>query len=56
MQMMAALNQGMRQTIEAGIRQRHPDYSDWQVKLARIKLTVGEEIFRDLIPGVEIEA
>lgn len=55
LRMMAALNRGLRRTIEAGIRRRHPDYNDQQVKLARIKLTVGQEVFNNLLPEVEIE-
>jgi hypothetical protein len=55
LRMMAALNQGVRRTIEAGIRHRHPDYNDRQIKLARIKLMVGKEVFNNLIPGIEIE-
>ncbi len=52
---MAALNRGMRRTLEAGIRHRHPDYDENQIKLARIRLMVGDEIFKRLLPDVEIE-
>jgi hypothetical protein len=49
------LCRGMRRTLEAGIRRRHPDYDDRQVKLALIRLTTGEEVFRKLLPGMEVE-
>jgi hypothetical protein len=38
----------------AGIRQRHPEYTERQVKLALIRLTLGDELFRKVFPGVEI--
>jgi len=38
----------------AGIRQRHPDYTDRQVKVALIRLTLGDELFRRVYPGLEI--
>jgi hypothetical protein len=46
---------GLRKTIKAGIRRRHPDYNEHQVKMALIWLTAGEEVFRRLLPGVKIE-
>lgn len=53
--LMEAWCRGLRLTVEAGVRMRHPDYDDRQVKLAVIRLTAGDEVFRKLLPGVEIE-
>ena len=38
----------------AGIRYRHPEYTDRQVTLALIRLTLGDELFRRVYPNVEI--
>jgi hypothetical protein len=39
----------------AGVRHRHPDYGEEQVKMAVIRLTLGEELFRKVYPGVNVE-
>jgi hypothetical protein len=38
----------------AGVRARHPDYTDRQVRLAVIRLTLGEELFRRVYPGEDV--
>ena len=48
------LSDNLRATIEAGVRQRHPDYNDEEVKKAVIRLTVGEKLFKEAFPGDEI--
>jgi hypothetical protein len=39
-----------RALSEAGIRHRHPDYTDRQVRRALLRLTLGEELFRQVDP------
>jgi hypothetical protein len=48
------LSDFLRGIVESGIRSRHPDYDDQQVKLAYIRLTVGYELFGKAFPGVKI--
>ncbi len=48
------LSDGLRATVEAGIRHRHPEYSDDEVRLALQRLTLGEELFQEVHPGVGI--
>jgi hypothetical protein len=43
-----------RELSASGVRQRHPDYSDEQVRLAVIRLSLGEKLFREVYPGVDI--
>jgi len=45
----------MHEIIRTGIRQRHPDYDDVQVKLAFIRLTSGKEVFDKFFPGIKVE-
>jgi hypothetical protein len=45
----------LRSIVATGIRSRHPDYSDDQVRLAGIRLRLGDELFKKVYPGVEIE-
>jgi hypothetical protein len=50
LQLAVELTRGMRSRLEAGVRFRHPDYDDWQVKMAVIRLTLPEEVFLSVYP------
>ena len=50
------LSDGLRSIIESGVRQRHPDYDENMVRLAAIRITIGEELFRQAYPDIEIES
>jgi len=54
-EMALELSDGLRMTLEAGVRQRHPEYDDNMVKLAAIRLSIGEELFSRAYPGVDIK-
>ncbi len=45
----------LRRRMADGVRRRHPDYSERQVKLAVISLALGEELFRAVYPGVDVK-
>jgi hypothetical protein len=40
----------VRETTQAGIRQRHPDYSTEQVLWAWQRLSLGDTLFREAFP------
>ncbi len=40
-----------RATTEAHIRLRHPHYTDRQVRLAGVRLRLGEDLFHQVYPG-----
>jgi hypothetical protein len=50
-----AMSDSLRQVVAAVVRSRHPEYSSEQIKLAVIRLTLGDELFRKAYPGVEID-
>ncbi len=57
LQSASALYRMARSLMETGVRMRHPDYNDEQVRLAVIQLTLPEELFlaayphaRDILP------
>ena len=50
------LSDGLRSIIESGVRQRHPDYDEKMVRLAAIRIAIGEELFRQAYPDIEIES
>jgi len=49
-QVMFRLGEMARRAAEAGIRQRHPEYDDRQVMLARARLLYGDELVRRAWP------
>lgn len=53
-QVMFRLSQMSRQAAEAGIRARHPEYDDAQVKLALARLVYGDDLVRRAWPAREL--
>ncbi len=49
------LSQRKRSVAEAGVRRRHPDYDDEQVRLAVSRLVLGKELFEAVYSGCTIE-
>jgi hypothetical protein len=45
----------LRCIAAAGVRSRHPDYTDEKVRFAVIRLQLGEALFRKVYPRVDIE-
>jgi hypothetical protein len=41
--------------MELGIRTRHPGYSREQVRLAVVRLRLGEQLFSRLFPAVDVQ-
>lgn len=48
------LSNNLRRIVEAGVRQRHPDYDDETVKRAVLRLMIGERLFRQAFGDVEV--
>jgi hypothetical protein len=44
------LNALVRQAAAAGIRRRHPDYKDDQVRAALMRLRLGDDLMRRVFP------
>jgi hypothetical protein len=53
-QMAVELTRSMRRGVEAGVRMRHPEYTEDEVRLAVLRLMVGDELFRQCCPGCTI--
>jgi len=48
------LSDGLRAIIESGVRQRHPDYDDKMVRLAALRIAIGEELFHQSYSDIEV--
>ena len=47
------MSDNLRRTVEAGVRQRHPDWGQEEVKRAVLRLTIGERLFRQVFGDAE---
>lgn len=47
---MSELTEAVRATFEAGIRKRHPQYTERDARLARIRWELGDELYRQAYP------
>jgi len=50
-----ARNRLARELSKTGIRMRHPDYDEEQVRLALCRLLLGEKLFGEVYGDVEVE-
>ena len=48
------MSNNLREVAVSGVRSRHPEYSDEQVRFAVARLMLGDELFRKVHPGIEI--
>ncbi|OQY07446.1 MAG: hypothetical protein B6I25_01850 [Planctomycetales bacterium 4572_13] len=44
----------LREITKAGIRHRHPDYTDQQITQAYLRLILESELFQQIFPNCEI--
>jgi hypothetical protein len=54
LQLIFEMNEHLRELLAAGVRHRHPDYTESQVKHAVIRLWLGPELFSKAYPGQHI--
>lgn len=47
----ADLSEAVFELSRTGIRLRHPTYDDAEVRLAELRLRLGDELFRAAFPG-----
>jgi hypothetical protein len=47
------MSDSMRAVVASGVRARHPEYDEEQIKHAVNRILLGDELFRKAFPGVE---
>lgn len=47
------LSNNLRRIVEAGVRQRHPDYDGETVKKAVLRLMIGERLFQEVFRNLQ---
>jgi hypothetical protein len=55
MEIALELSESLRKVVAGGVRRRHPDYTDDQVRLAVIRIYLGEKLFSQVYPGVDVQ-
>jgi len=48
------LSNNMRSTVEAGVRYRHPEYNERQVKREVMRLMIGDKLFKEVCRNMNI--
>ena len=48
------LSDGLRTTVETGVRHRHPDYNDTMVQLGALYLSIDKKLFRQAYPNIKV--
>jgi hypothetical protein len=54
MRLALQMSASLRAIVAAGVRYRHPEFSAQQVKLAAIRICLGDELFRRVYPSSEV--
>lgn len=49
------MSDAARELSEAGVRSRHSDYTDREVRLAVIRMMLGDELFQKAYPGIDVQ-
>lgn len=55
LRMALEMSEEMASVVEAGVRLRHPEYSDDEVRLAGIRIRLGDELFMAVYPDAKVE-
>lgn len=53
-QLAAEMSENVRQVAAEGVRRRHPEYDENQVRLGMIRLLLGDSLFLEAYPGCEV--
>ena len=48
------LNEMVRELGRTGIRMRHPGYGEEEIRLAMLRLWLGNSLFREVYGGIEV--
>jgi len=51
--MVFEMSDGLRRIVEAGVRNRHPDFDQKKIKLEVLRLMIGEKLYRQMLIGTE---
>jgi hypothetical protein len=47
------MSDNLRRIVEAGVRNRHPDFDEKKIKLQVLQLMIGDKLYRQMLEGTE---
>ena len=47
------MSNNLRRIVEAGVRNRHPDFDEKKIELEVLRLMVGDKLYRQMFRGTE---
>jgi len=47
------LSDNLRSIVEAGVKERNPNYDEQKIKQEVLRLMIGEALFRQIYPDIE---
>ncbi len=51
MEMAFELSDFLRSIVQAGVKERHPDYNEQQIQKEVLRLMIGESLFKQIYPN-----
>ena len=54
MEMAFELSDFLRSIVQAGVKERHPDYNEQQIEKEVLRLMIGESLFKQIYPNTGI--
>ena len=52
-EMMFELSKSVRRITESGVRHRHPDYTEEQIRREVVRLMIGDKLFKEVFGDTE---
>jgi hypothetical protein len=47
------MSDNLRRIVEAGVRNRHPDFNENKIRLEVLRLMIGDKLYRQMLKGTE---
>ena len=49
------MSDNLRRIVESGVRERHPNYDEKKIKQGVLRLMIGEALFKQIYPNIEMQ-
>jgi hypothetical protein len=49
------MSDNLHRIVESGVRERHPNYDEKKIKQGVLRLMIGEALFKQIYPNIEMK-
>ncbi len=49
------MSDNLRKIVESGVKECHPDYNEQKIKQGVLRLMIGEALFKQIYPDIEMQ-